>query len=301
MCAGARVQARKPCVECVECVEFTPLYISNSIEIKRKWTWQGFDSRFDTFDSDKTASNRMGAMRRKTAKIGGEKPQSPLSMAMKRQLAEREDHARARQSSQEDGAAGMPDVEAALQRARIERAGRVAGPFSGLNGLRRAQIAVPLIERMIARDQSAVMTGQLAALEAMGAHHQEAADEIRWLHEMAQSGGIVRAIDMGGMGGGKGGMPSQPVPVGLQVETVTRACFLPWVADMTKRPPVDGKGRSLASALVVVLAAVLQGPPLLELDRLGHLRNGQARRVIRDGLSRYVTWEEIKATVRRCK
>lgn len=193
------------------------------------------------------------------------------------------------------------DLAPAMAKARIERAARLDPPFSPRELLRRAHITAPLIERMVAADIAAVEAGRLSAAEAMGAHHMAAAEEIRFVREAASLSGGVPAVDWVNSGGGSRGTPLWPSGGGAnhQANQIAAACFAPWQSAMLDNPPVDGRGRPIDGALFIVMSAVLQGPPLRELEKAVGIRNGQAKRVIRVGLTRYTTFEELMSTRRK--
>lgn len=191
------------------------------------------------------------------------------------------------------------DMERALARARIERAARDAPPFGERGILGRARITAPLIERLIAADRAAVEKGDMKPDMAMGSHHQAAADELRFVHALRTEGGAnVAAVDWMNAGGGAKGAPLWPSggmagAGGGKGERIYSACVLPWVEAMQANPPQDGRGRPIGTALLVTVEAVLRSPSMRLLERLGGLRNGQARAVIRESLRRYTTWDEL--------
>lgn len=179
---------------------------------------------------------------------------------------------------------GVLDIGPALARARVERQARKEPPFAPREILHRARITAPLIERLVGK-------GELAA------RAQAAADEIRYIHEALTSGGNVKAVDWDSAGSGPRGTPICPAGgTSDHAQLLRRMCLDPWEREMTENPPRDGRDRPLHAALLVVKMAVLKGPSLRELERLGGLRNGQAVRVIREGLARYSTFEELMAT-----
>lgn len=181
------------------------------------------------------------------------------------------------------------DIGPSLVRARLQRQAQLAPPFGPRELLQRARITAPLIERLIAR-------GDLPP------RAQEAADEIRFAREAASLGSAnIKPVDWQECGGGGfKGSPTWPAGSGggrsQHAELVQRLCIAPWERDMVDNPPKDGRGRPIASALLIVKAAVLHGPSLEELERMGGVRHGQAKRVIREGLGRYSTFEELMAT-----
>lgn len=226
-----------------------------------------------------------------------EKARSALSQSM-RALLERDPSLRSGKREE------VLDLAPVMAKARLRRAAGEEPEFSPREHLRRASITAPLIERLVAADAAAYAAGRIAPDEMMTAHHLAAADEIRQLREAGGAGGAVQAVDWGNTGGG--GMRGTPLwpsgGGGGQSEYAGRVralCFDPWWQAMTDNPPVDGRGRPIDCALFVVISAVLQSPALRELEARVGIRNGQAKRVIRVGLSRYTTFEELMSTRRK--